>query len=206
MKSLTLLLGLLWVMNDYAYCQTNYSTIASNRIVQKHQHLDRLAKIHQLDPQRLQVLWEYLSNSYTFTSNGTQLSITELMNIQQFDVTEFEHLRLSNTNMQFQYRGITITLKSNEDLQTLLQGYSTDELLNKLPETPFPIWTSSTFSEEDFNAYKAKVWAWAKDYPEEYLEVTSDPTRMHIHFQEWQTFNEYRRTQIINDLKYLIID
>lgn len=207
MKTLYLLLSLLMSSFTTIFAQTDYSVIASNRMVQKHQLPERIQKIAQLDPQRLQVLWNYFSNSFSFNSSETGISVQELLNIQHFDVTEYEYLRQANQPVQFVYRNsILITLKSGNDLDNLLQGYNLDELVNELPERPFPTWTSSGFSDADFQSYKEKVWDWARDYPAEYLQLTSDTGRLHVSFNELRTMDQVRRTQILTELTYLIID
>ena len=189
------------------YAQTDYSVIASNRMVQKHQLPERIRKIAQIDPTRLQVLWNYFSASFSFNSAETGISVQELLNIQHFDVTEYEHLRQANEPVQFIYRGsISITLKSGTELNNLLQGYNLNALISELPERPFPTWTGYDFSESTFQSYKEQVWDWARDYPAAYLQVTSDNNRLHIRFEEFKTMDETRRTQILTELNYLIID
>jgi hypothetical protein len=207
MKALYLLLCVSTSISCAVSAQTDYSVIASNRMVQKHQKPERLQKINQIDPQRLQVLWNYFSASFTFNSTETGISVKELLNIQHFDVSEYEHLRQPNEPVQFIYRGsISITLKSGAELNNLLQGYNLNSLLNELPERPFPTWTSYTFSEADFQSYKEQVWSWARDYPEEYLQLTSDTNRLHVKFSELKTMDDVRRTQILTEWNYLIID
>lgn len=188
--------------------QANYSTIASNRIIQKHQLPERIAKIAQIDPGRLQVLWNYFSNSFTYNTTESGLSIEELLNIQQFDVSEYEQLRQDNSPTQFIYRGsIQITLKSKQELNALLLGYELESLLNELPSRPFPLWNNgNNLAESDFESYKKQVWDWARDYPEAYLQLTSDVNRLHIRFHEWQSLDDSRRTQLMNGMNYLIID
>ncbi|MDF3026826.1 MAG: hypothetical protein K0S23_1133 [Fluviicola sp.] len=206
MKSLYLLLCLFSGVFG-ASAQTSYSTIASNRMVQKHHLPPRIKKIAEIDPVRLQVLWNYFSSSFTFSANETDLSVRELLNIQHFDVTEYEHLRQANTSVQFIYRNsIQITLKSGTELNNLLQGYNLDELLNELPPRPFPQWTSSNFTDSDFQNYKEQVWDWARDYPAAYLQLTSDANRLHIRFSEWKDLEPTKRAQILNELDYLIVD
>ena len=189
------------------FSQTNYSVIASNRMVQKHQHPERIKKIAEIDPVRLQVLWNYFSASFSFSSSETGISVQELLNIQHFDITEYEHLREANQPVQFIYRGsISITLKSGAELNNLLQGYDLNSLLTEIPERLFPTWTSYTFSEEDFQSYKETVWNWARDYPAAYLQITSDPNRLHIRFDEFKTMDDLRRSQVLTQLNYLIVD
>ena len=89
MKFLPLLLSLSLGLSSVAFAQTNYSTIASNRIIQKHHLPERLAKIAQIDPVRLQVLWNYFTTSYTYAVNETGISVQELLNIHHFDVSEY---------------------------------------------------------------------------------------------------------------------
>jgi hypothetical protein len=207
MKTLTLLLCVFLGVSYSSIAQTPYSTIASNRIIQKHHHPSKIETIHRLDSARLEVLWQYFSNSFSFETNGTPITVQELMNIQQFDITEFEHLRQQNTTAHVMYRNsISITLKSINDLQVLLQGYDLNELVNKVPQRPFPLWTSGQFTALDFENYKKEVWAWAKDYPEEYLQITADPNYLHIHFQDFKDLDNSRRSQILNQQLYLIID
>jgi hypothetical protein len=207
MKTLYLLLWLFLGISSITFAQNNYSTIASNRIIQKHHLPERISKIAQIDPIRLQVLWNYFTASFTFSNYETGISVEELLNIQQFDVTQYEQLRQANTPVQFIYRGsISITLKSTTELNNLLQGYNLTELVNELPMRPFPEWTSTNFTSSDFQSYKEQVWDWARDYPSAYLQLTSDTNRMHIHFDEWKDLEDVRRTQIMNELAYLIID
>lgn len=206
MKSLYLLLCLFPGIFG-ASAQTNYSTIVSNRMIQKHHSPSRIAKIAQIDSARLQVLWNYFSNSFTFSNTETGLSVKELLNIQHFDVTEYEHLRQANTSVQFSYRNsILITLKPGNELNNLLQGYNLDELVNELPPRPFPGWASLNFTNSDFQNYKEQVWDWARDYPSIYLQLTSDANRLHIHFMEWKELEPTRRIQILNEMNYLIVD
>ena len=207
MKTLYLLLCLFVSLFTTTFAQTDYSVIASNRIIQKHHLPERTKKIAQLDPLRLQVLWNYFSASFSFNSSETGITIKELLNVQHFDVSEYEHLRQDNEEVQFVYRGsIQITLKSGAELTNLLQGYDLNSLIHELPERPFPTWTSDTFSESDFRTYKERVWDWARDYPATYLQVTADTDRLHIRFDEFKAMEETRRTQILTELNYLIID
>lgn len=207
MKTLYLLLCVLLCPICGVLAQTTYTTIASNRMIQKHHLPKRIQKIAQIDPVRLQVLWNYFTASYSYNSSETGISVEELLNIQHFDITEYEHLRQPNEQIQFIYRGsIQITLKSGNELTNLLQGYNLTELINELPPRPFPEWTSPNFSETDFQTYKEQVWDWARDYPTAYLQLTSDVNRLHIHFDEWKNLDDVRRTQIMNELSYLIID
>lgn len=206
MKTLYLLLCVFLGLSNITFAQTSYATIGSNRMIQKHHKPERISKIAQIDPVRLQVLWNYFTTSFTFSSSETGISVEELLNIQHFDVTEYEHLRQANTSAQFIYRGISITLKSTAELNNILQGYNLTELVNELPMRPFPVWTSTNFTNSDFENYKEQVWDWARDYPSAYLQLTSDTSRMHIRFDEWKNLEDARRTQILNQLTYLIID
>lgn len=207
MKMLYLLLCLSVSLSSTTFAQTDYSVIASNRMIQKYHLPERTKKIAQIDPLRLQVLWNYFSASFSFNSYETGITVKELLNIQHFDVSEYEHLRQANEQVQFIYRGsIQITLKSGAELANLLQGYNLNSLIHELPERPFPVWTSNAFSVSDFQSYKEQVWDWARDYPAAYLQVTSDNNRLHIRFEEFKTMEETRRTQILTELNYLIID
>ncbi len=208
MKKVSLLLCFLAGIYGGTLAQTSYSAIASNRMIQKHLLPEKIKKIAEIDPVRLQVLWNYFSNSFTFNSGETGLSVTDLLNIQHFDITEYESLRQANSPVQFIYKGsIHITLKSGAELSGLLQGYNLDELVNKLPPRAFPSWTNGAdLSDANFQQYKERVWDWARDYPDTYLQVTADLNRIHIRFDDLKTLDETRRTNLLNGSNYLIID
>lgn len=189
------------------FAQTSYSTIASNRIIQKHFTPEKARKIAEIDSTRLQVLWNYFSASFEFNTSETGLSVTELLNIQQFDVSVYEQLRLPTENVQFVYReSIVITLKSGNELNTLLQGYNLRDLISNLPLRPFPVWDTESFTENDFQQYKERVWSWAKDYPSNYLALTNDPTIPHYLFSDLSRMTQEKRLQLLNLESYLIVD
>lgn len=204
MKLLLLSLAISCVFSFWS--QAPYATIASNRIVQVYHNPARLAKIAQLDGNRVQAIWNYLSGSFTYTSEDN-LSLEELMNFKHFDVYRFESLRAEAEPVDVVFKeNIHITLKSRQEVQSLLLGYDLTELLFKIPVGPFPLWSTTTYSDVDFREYKEKVWLWAKDYPQEYLELTSDPNILHIRFFDWQLMNPDRRAGILNNQNYLIVD
>lgn len=208
MRTVSLLLCFFTSIYGGTFAQTSYSAIASNRMIQKHHVPERIQKIAQIDPQRLQVLWNYFSNSFSFNSEETGLTVQNLLNIQHFDITEFEHLRQAESEVQFIYRGsILITLKSGAELNNLLQGYELNALVNELPARDFPQWvTGADLSENNFQNYKEQVWDWAKDYPAAYLQLTADLNRIHIRFDDLKALDETRRTSLLNGSNYLIID
>ena len=207
MKILYLLLCVTVVPFSGIFAQTEYAVIASNRMVQKHHLPEKIQKIAQIDPQRLQVLWNYFSASFSFNSSETGISVQELLNIQHFDVSEYEHLRQSNQEVQFVYRGsIQITLKSGNELTNLLQGYNLNSLIHEIPQRPFPAWTSYAFSEDDFQSYKKQVWDWARDYPNEYLLYTSDETIKHVRFSDLSLMSDEKKQEILGTTAYIIVD
>lgn len=207
MKKLILLtLGLGIYIGIHA--QTEFKTIASNRIVQKFQTQENLQKIKDSDPIRLEALWNYISNSFVFTDSEEQdLSIQKLLNIYQFDITQYEYYRQQSESAQFIFRGTTsITLKSTSELNQLIAPYTIQELLYELPQRAFPTWTSSTFNDSDFELYKQKVWDWARDFPEEYIQLTADLNRTHIRFEELKTLDPIKRITLLNQADYIIVD
>lgn len=201
-----LLLSLAYLSVFSCWSQAPYATIASNRIVQVYHNPARLAKIAQLDENRVQAVWNYLSGSFSFTSEDN-LSLEELMNFKHFDVYQFENLRAESAPVSITFKdNIYITLKSRQETQSLLLGYDLTELLFKIPVSPFPLWSTTTFSDVDFREYKEKVWKWAKDYPQEYLVYTSNPDILHIHFTDWKYLSPERRNPLLESGNYLIVD
>lgn len=188
--------------------QTDFKTIASNRMVQKFHSQENLQKIKNSDPNRLEALWNYISNSFTFTdSDESDLSIHRLLNIYHFDISQYESYRQQSENASFIFRGTTsITLKSTTELNQLIAPYTIQELLHELPQRAFPTWTSSTFHDSDFELYKQNVWDWARDFPEAYIQLTADTSRTHIRFEELKTLDPIKRTTLLNQAEYIIVD
>lgn len=204
MKLLLLTLAISCVFNFWS--QTPYATIASNRIVQVYNNPARLAKIAQIDENRVQAIWNYLSGSFSYSSEDN-LSLEELMNFSHFDVYQFESLRAESQPVEVVFKeNIHITLKSRQEMQNLLLGYELTDLLFTIPVSPFPLWTATTFSDVDFQEYKEKVWRWAKDYPQEYLDYTSNPDILHIRFMDWQYLNPARKNPLLASGNYIIVD
>lgn len=207
MKALYLLLCFNAGIYFGTLAQTNYSAIASNRMIQKHHLPEKIKKIAQIDPLRLQVLWNYFTTSFSYNATEAGISVEELLNIQHFDITEYEHLRQPDSPTQFIYRGsIQITLKSGEELSDLLQGYDLNALLNELPSRPFPTWVSTTYTESDFQDYKEQVWDWARDYPEDYLAITSNQNISHVLFSDFLRMSDEKKQEITGNSNYLIVD
>lgn len=188
--------------------QTDFKTIASNRMVQKFHSQENLQKIKNSDPNRLEALWNYISNSFTFTdSDESDLSIHRLLNIYHFDISQYESYRQQSENASFIFRGTTsITLKSTTELNQLIAPYTVQELLHEIPLRAFPTWTSSTFTDSDFELYKQNVWDWARDFPEAYIQLTADTSRTHIRFEELKTLDPIKRTTLFNQAAYIIVD
>lgn len=191
----------------YSSAQIEFKQIASNRMIQKHRTVNQLKKIEESDPLRLQTLYAYFTNSYTFTvTTNEEISLEKLMNIYHFDINEFEMNRLESTSSSFLYREkFLITLKSQAELSVLLNGYSINELINGLPQRAFPSFISTGNNEQDYQNYKEKVWDWARDFPTEYLEFTSSESVKHIRFSDYLQMSAEKRA-IVTQGSYLFID
>lgn len=191
----------------YSSAQVEFKQVASNRMIQKHRNENQLKKIEESDPLRLQTLYAYFTNSYTFTvTTDEEISLEKLMNIYHFDINEFEMNRLESMPSSFLYKDkFLITLKSKEELTLLLNGYALNELLTSLPQRSFPSFISTGNNEQDFQNYKEKVWDWAKDFPSEYQEFTSSESVKHIHFSDYLQMSEGKRV-LVTQGNYLLID
>ncbi len=188
--------------------QISPSDIAANRIVQKYHDFSHLTKIHESDQARLHYFWNYLSASYTFQgSSDVSMTLDQLMNVLHFDVYEFEKLRLDNESYTFHYKNqVSITLLSKNSMQFVLGGYTINELLFELPARALPMWTATQFTNADFENYKEQLWDWAKDFPELYLELTSDTSIPHVRFNELANWPMERKTAFLSNSIYFIID
>ncbi len=191
----------------YSSAQVEFKQIASNRMIQKHRTENQLKKIQESDPLRLQTLYAYFTNSFTFTvSTGEEISLEKLMNSYHFDINEYEMLRLENGPHSFIYKDkFVITLLSSVELSQLLNGYNLTELLNSIPARPFPTFVSTGNIDQDFQNYKEKVWDWARDFPTEYQEFTSSESVKHIRFSDYLQMSEEKRA-LVTQGTYLFID
>lgn len=190
------------------FAQIGVPALASNRIIQKYQTFDRLQKIENGDPNRLEALWNYFTASYTFESNiESNLTPEKLLNVYHFDVYQFENQRLENESYTFQLnKSVSITLLPKQVVLTSIAPYDIEELVHGIPARPIPLWTASTFSPDNFQAYKEKIWEWAKDFPEEYLTLTADPSIVHVSFNNLSRLDETRRSEILSYPIYFIVD
>lgn len=206
MSRLHLTLLLLSLSFSSAFCQTSFREIASNRIIQKYQSQGQLEKIAALDSTRIQTLWNYFTASFTFTTEEQNLDVAKLLNIYHFDVYAVEAQRDMNNPVSFTFHdNVTITLLPGSSLNQLLGSYNLVDLVEKIPPRPFPTWTAQAFTDVEFQAYKEKVWDWARDYPTEYLAYTSNPAVVHIKYKELKEVSTEKRNQILEG-NYLIID
>jgi hypothetical protein len=191
----------------HSSAQVEFKQVASNRVIQKHRTENQLKKIEESDPLRLQTLYAYFTNSFTFTvTTDEEISLEKLMNIYHFDINEFEMSRLESMPSSFLYKDkFLITIKSKEELSILLNGYELNELLTSLPQRSFPSFINTGNNEQDFQNYKVKVWDWAKDFPEEYQEFTSSESVKHIRFSDYLQMSEGKRA-LVTQGNYLLID
>lgn len=207
MRKILLLLGVVTIVFNHSLnAQTPFEQIGKNRIIQKYHTAERLKKIQDADPLRLQALWDYFTQSFTFSSDLEGMTIDRLLNEFHFNVYSIEHLRSADKEVIYEHRGVLITLKTTGEITSLLHGYSVNSLVREIPYRSFPTWTSTTFSEDDFNQYKQLVWDWAKDFPEAYLTLTSDPSIRHIRFQEISAMTSEKQVQLLLNGPYIIID
>lgn len=206
MSRLQLTLLLLALTFGNAFSQTNIREIASNRIIQHYHNQAQLEKIANLDSNRIQTLWSYFTASFSFTSEDQSVDLIKLLNIYHFDVYTFESQRDLNNPVSFTFHdNVTITLKSGNELTQILGSYTLTDLIEKIPFRAFPTWTSQTFTDSDFQTYKEKVWDWARDYPTEYLALTSDISIPHYHFSDLSMMPFNRISQLLTG-QYIIVD
>lgn len=191
------------------YSQVSLETASSNRILQLHFKQEQLARLNQYAPERLQQVWNYYAQSYTFTSpENPSMDVTYLMNILLFDVSHYEHLRSDTAFVTIPYKANTeITLKPRISWQNEF-GIQTSisELASNMPARSFPTWESETFTNADFESYKKMVWAWAQDFPDQYLQLSSDLTYPHVRFVEFVAMDTNRKQAILSEPIYFLID
>lgn len=189
--------------------QISLETASKNRIIQLYFKQDQLTRMQSYAPDRLQTIWNYFTTSYTFESTDHPSMDTEyLMNILLFDVYKVEHLRSDSLPVTINFKHNTqITLKPRYVwLAESGMQLSIDQLVHQMPDRSFPQWTSNTFTQTAFENYKIQVWDWAKDFPELYLELTSDPSIPHVTFNEFVSMDEQRQQAILNQPVYFLID
>jgi hypothetical protein len=197
------------MVSSIGYSQVTLETASRNRILQKYFRQEQLGRMSSYAPERVQQLWDYFANSYTFeSSDNPSMDQEYLMNILLFDVFKVEQLRSDSIPVTIQFKQNTqITLKprilwlAESGIQIPIE-----QLVHSMPERPFPVWTSSSYTQTDFEAYKKLVWGWAQDFPEQYLLMSSNMSYPHVRFEEFISMDLDRQQAILNAPVYFLID
>ncbi len=139
---------------------------------------------------------------------GCEVEIETFYNIDLFNIVEFESLRLSQSEVDFTFKGkYKITLKSLEDVLVELGGIEPADVLKIKLSKPFPEWVSTGDDDGDFKLYKSSVDKWARDFPELFRTMTSSPDLLKISFSDFIVLIDNRKEELFTRPGgYIIID
>ena len=130
-----------------------------------------------------------------------------LFNIDLFDVYAYESQRLDDENFTFDHKQYIITLLPKSTVYPQLQGLLPTELVNYVAPRDFPIFQLTNDDYAHYLEYKQQVYAWAKDFPEQYRTMTSADNLLKISIRDFADLAAERKAVVLNHSDgYLIID
>jgi hypothetical protein len=114
-----------------------------------------------------------------------------------FNIYDYEVERLNNQESSFIFKEkYLITLLSKSDLNNLLGGITPFELVNGLPERPFPSWVSSGNNQLDFENYKVQLHSWSIDFPKQYIAKKKSANILKVRFVQFIEMTAAEKTAV----------
>jgi hypothetical protein len=206
-----LLLTMTIVIGTSLFAQNAQNTPNLNRAFLRYFSGIELSQLEQEQPTFYNVLNYYMTESFTVENLDCPNCIVdynEFYNHDLFNVYEHETRRKTSMDSIFVYKlKYVVKLKSTIEMNSHLANYSPDEIVNFVSPRPLPTWISTGDNQIDYNNYMKSVNQWAKDFPEDFRELTNSTTLRKIRFQEFISFPENKRNTFLNaGTQYLIID
>lgn len=179
-----------------------------NRAILRHYTGGQLSQIEEQSPGEFEKIKFYYLHSFQVTMldcDTCAVDYDTFFNLDLFDVTNFEALRLTNTAASFDFKEIYhVQLKSQLELNATFSSIQTQyqEDLRPLPD-----WIDTGSPEQDYAAYKAELNHWAVDFPEEFRQITSSRELFKVRIADFLSATPERRTYIMNHpWGYMIVD
>lgn len=181
-----------------------------NRIFAKHYTSAQLESTFENSPEIYSAINYYFKESFGFVMTDCQacpVDIDELINNKIFDVYEHESLRLDVDNYSFAYKDYTITLFPKSIVYPQLDGLLPSEIISYIAPRDFPTFALTNDDNVEYADYTKRVYAWAKDFPEQYRTMTNSENLLKISIRDFALMGESRKAVVLNNAGgYLIID
>lgn len=215
MKSTTLCWGLvlfvLFTQMSLGNAQNSQLELRNNRSVLRYFNGNDLVELQNVAPGKYHVLSEYFTNSFTVELASEEpgaINEVAFYNYDLFNVVEHEHLREPLNDVTFLFKEkYLITLRSQQWLDSELNGLSPQEILQISLPRPLPQWVSSGNTAEDYAVYKKCLEAWIRDFTEDYRQITSENLVPKIRIAEWNQFSQDKIEYYLNlPNGYIIVD
>jgi hypothetical protein len=182
-----------------------------NRIISRHYNPIQLDNIWNHAPDVYTALNYYFKESFEVemaNCSECEVDLHYFFNNDLFDVYEHESNRLDDVNFSFTYKEVyTVILLPKNDVYPLLQGLLPTELVNYVAPRDFPTFQLTNDDYAHYMEYKQQVYAWAKDFPEQYRAITSASDLLKISIRAFADLTDDRKSALLNHAGgYLIID
>ena len=181
-----------------------------NRILVRHYTPAQWELIGEHSPEVYGAINYYFKESFEVEmANCSECTVDYevLYNIDLFDVYAQESKRLDDVNFTFDYKQYTITLLSKDVVYSQLQGLAPSDLINYIAPRDFPTFELTNDDYKEYLKYKERVYAWAKDFPEQYRAMTNSENFVKISIRDFSELAVERKSLVLNHADgYLIID
>lgn len=192
-----------------ANAQTNYSPEDQTRVIHKHFLGHELQGIAQFEPMRYEAIQFYFKSSYSVEMIGCPtcaVDMHEFNTRDQFDITEFESLRLLDEEVEVLFKEkYKVVLMSKNNLNTHINSLDLNTLVSRKIHRPFPIWEAGN-TQQDFAEYCRLVREWEKDFPSEFKAMYYSENFYKVLFSDFQELSEVEQNEILtNHSGYLLL-
>ncbi len=181
-----------------------------NRVIVRHYNPTQWEHIWNNSPEMYTAINYYFKESFEVemaNCSECEVDYEVLYNLDLFDVYAHESNRLDDANFTFSYKQYMITLLPKNNVYPQLQGLVPTELVNYIAPRDFPTFELTNDDYAEYLEYKKSVYAWAKDFPEQYRILTNDENLLKMSIKEFSELAEERKSLVLNHVDgYLIID
>lgn len=182
-----------------------------NRVINKYYSTEKLTQLQQNSYEEFKRVKYYFIHSFLITNLNCSTCPKYLPTI--FDVSNYEHLRLQSTSVEFidSTKNAKIVLLSKNKLHELITTETIPKITsdnNKFSvvyNSPYPTLTLTNNIESDLVTFKSQLKEWAKYNPVDYYNLKTNKKRV-FNVEELIDFPTDRIQHIIdNSQLYLII-
>lgn len=183
-----------------------------NRAIFRYYPNDALVQFQQFDPVQLDIIRYYFNQSYSVQFSGCSecsVDYDQLLNLDLFNVADFEELRQETESTTFQYKKtpFIITLLPKQEVEQNLNGHTIVDMTTILPVKPLPIWANTGDNAADYNLYKQELDTWIHSFPEKYRELTNGSELIKMPISEFLLLPQDKKDELSSSTnKYLLID